>query len=125
MLEGLRKFMAGRYGFDKLGQALMIAAAILMMLAGIFTSKVLVALSYAAAVWCIFRILSKNIVYRTNENRKYNILVNYLKAYFRRDRKNYRYFYCPKCKKVTKVPKHRGKIAITCPHCRHEFIKKT
>lgn len=125
MLNAFRRFMIGRYGFDKLGQHLAIAAAVLMILSGFFASSILRALSYVLLVYCICRILSKKHVLRLNENRKYFELLSKIKAYIKRDRKYYRYLKCPKCRKVTKVPKHKGKIAITCPHCRYEFIKKT
>lgn len=124
MLNAIRRFMVGRYGFDKLGQALAITSAVLMILSGFF-GKVFAALAYALLIVCILRVLSKNTVYRMNENRKYLELASRIKAYFKRDRKYYRYFKCPKCRKVTKVPKNKGKIVISCPHCRYEFVKKT
>ncbi|MEE0944551.1 MAG: hypothetical protein UIM24_03770 [Clostridia bacterium] len=124
MFDSIRKFMIGRYGFDKLGQALAITSAVLMILSGFFGS-VCIALAYTLLFWCIFRILSKNTVYRMNENRKYMELMFKIKAYLKRDRRYYRYFKCPNCRKVTKVPKKKGKIAISCPHCRYEFVKKT
>ena len=36
-----------------------------------------------------------------------------------------RYFRCPNCSSTLRVPKGKGKICITCPVCRKEFIKKT
>lgn len=125
MLEWISRFMSGRYGFDRLGQALAIFSALCMILAGFLSSKVLTGFAYLAAVWCIYRIFSKNIVYRTNENRKFGELCRALSAFTKRDRKHYKYFRCPKCKKTAKVPKGRGKISITCPYCRNEYIKKT
>ena len=38
--------------------------------------------------------------------------------------KNYRFYKCPQCKQKVRVPKGRGKICITCPKCRTEFVKK-
>ena len=41
------------------------------------------------------------------------------------DRKTHRYFRCPQCRATVRVPKGKGQIRITCPHCKHQFIKKT
>ncbi len=40
-------------------------------------------------------------------------------------RSTYRFFKCPQCKQTVRVPKGRGKICITCPKCKTEFIKKS
>jgi ribosomal protein L37AE/L43A len=41
------------------------------------------------------------------------------------DAKTHRYFKCPDCKTKLRVPKHKGKIIITCPKCKTEFKRKT
>ena len=41
-----------------------------------------------------------------------------------RDRKH-RYFTCPRCHQTVRVPRGKGKIAITCPKCKEKFTKKT
>ena len=124
MLEWIRRFMSGRYGFDRLGQVLAIFSAVCMMLAGIFASGILTLIAYIAAIFCLYRVFSKHIVLRTNENRRFGELCARFGAYLRRDRKTYRYLRCAKCKKTVKVPRGKGKIIVVCPHCRNEFIKK-
>ncbi len=37
----------------------------------------------------------------------------------------YKVFKCPNCKQKVRVPKGHGKIEITCPRCRANFIKHT
>ena len=39
--------------------------------------------------------------------------------------KNHKIFQCGKCGQMIRVPKGKGKIAITCPNCKQEFIKRT
>ena len=34
----------------------------------------------------------------------------------------YQYFFCSKCRQKLRVPKGKGKIEITCPVCRNQFI---
>ena len=78
-----------------------------------------------------FRILSRNVSKRYEENQrylnaKYRAVVkkNNLKKRWAQ-RSTYRFFKCPQCKQTVRVPKGRGKICITCPKCKTEFIKKS
>ena len=47
--------------------------------------------------------------------------------FFKRKRKDktHKYYKCPTCKQVVRVPKGRGKIEINCPKCHTKFIKRT
>ena len=47
--------------------------------------------------------------------------------FFKRKRKDktHKYYKCPTCKQVVRVPKGRGKIEISCPKCHTKFIKRT
>ena len=125
MLNWISRFMAGRYGFDRLGQVLAITAAAVLIFARIFASGVLALIAYVLAAECIYRMLSKRIVLRTNENRKFSQLCAAAGAFMRRDRKKYKYFRCPKCRSTVKVPRGKGKIAIRCRFCGDEFIRKS
>ena len=39
--------------------------------------------------------------------------------------RQHKYFDCPKCRQPVRVPRGKGKIAITCPKCKEKFIRKT
>ena len=118
----LRQFMVGRYGTDKLNNVLLWIAAgciVLSVLLSGWGNYAAVLISYALMGVVIFRMLSRNIYKRHLENRRFLNLMERLKD------REHRYFSCPKCKQSVRVPKGKGKIAITCPKCREKFVKKT
>ena len=120
---GLRRFMSGRYGTDKLNMVILCAGLIASLLSVWIKAAplnlIFWALSYGLMIWAICRTMSRNTYKRYQENRKFLQRVNRLK-----DRQN-RYFDCPKCRQVVRVPRGKGKIAITCPRCKEKFVKKT
>lgn len=119
----LRRFMAGRYGTDKLSMTMLITALVITLVYGFIPSgKVqlfLWALSYVLMFWAIFRSLSRNTYKRYEENRKF------LQFFDRLKDREHRYFECPKCRQQVRVPRGKGKISITCPRCREKFFKNT
>lgn len=123
MKMGMSRFMAGRYGTDRLSMVILCGGLFVSLLSVMIQrpglNLLLVLVSYGLMIWAIFRTLSRNTYKRYQENRKFMLLVSRLK-----DRKN-RYFQCPKCRQTVRVPRGKGKISITCPKCRERFIKKT
>ena len=120
---GLRRFMEGRYGTDRLNMVILctgLAASILSSLLKVSGLNVIFwLLSYGLMFWAIFRSLSRNTYKRYQENRKFMQIVDRLKD------RQHRYFDCPKCRQTVRVPRGKGKISITCPRCREKFVKKT
>lgn len=120
---GYRRFMQGRYGGDKLNITLVwvsFGAYIVSLLIPIAAVKLLlVALYYGVLGWAIFRMLSRNTYKRYQENRKYLQFLDRIKD------REHKYFDCPRCRQQVRVPRGKGKIAITCPKCKEKFIKKT
>ena len=120
---GLRNFMRGRYGSDKLNTALLIIGVItcfLSMLTGTgILSFCLTLLSYFLMGLVIFRMLSRNTYKRYRENCRYLQFLERLKD------RDHKYFDCPRCRQPVRVPRHKGKISITCPKCREKFIRKS
>lgn len=131
MKEKLQRFMMGRYGVDDLGKFLTGATFFLIAVSFFWRNSAFnIAIIFAIA-YSYFRMFSKNYAKRSMENQKYLQMTKGIRSWFSKlkmranQRKNYRYFSCPKCGKKVRVPKGRGKISITCPECRHEFIKKS
>ena len=141
MKERLRRFMEGRYGADELNRFLTVCGWVLLIVGFILSGisnkvtvavgSILVALSWAFLVFSIFRALSRKTQERASENYKYFVYKNKVLGWFRKlknrwqDRKTHRYFRCPQCRTTVRVPKGKGKIRITCPKCRNQFVKKS
>ena len=124
LTAGLRRFMEGRYGTDKLNMAILGCACVLVLVYSFFITNetvrlVLWALSYGLMIWAITRSLSRNTYKRYEENRKFLRAIEQVKD------REHRYFDCPRCHQRVRVPRGKGKIAISCPKCKEKFIKKT
>ena len=120
---GLRRFMMGRYGTDKLNMVIL-GTGLVFSLVSMFiryapVNLALMVISYGLMGWAIFRTLSRNTYKRYQENRKYLMLLQRIKD------REHRYFDCPRCRQQVRVPRGKGKIAISCPKCREKFIRKT
>ncbi len=131
-MEWLKRKMAGRYGSDQLSLALIILSMLLLLISGFLPKlKILLYISYVILAFCIYRTFSKNINKRRMENYKFLMLISPLYSWSRKkikrlkDAKTYKYFKCPNCKTKLRLPKRKGKIIITCPKCKTEFIRKT
>ena len=127
----LQRFMVGRCGVDELGKFASTLTWIFLILS-LFTNW---AIFYWLGLFLIFytyyRMFSKNIQKRYEENQKFLTLRYKLVAKWNltkkhmAERKTHRFFKCPRCKQKVRVPKGRGKICITCPKCKTEFVKKS
>ena len=119
----LLRFMEGRYGPDKLNSFLLWTAVILMVIdlfiPNTTVTLILMAVYFSLCGWSIFRMLSRNTYRRYRENRRFLLLIDRFKD------RQHRYFDCPSCRQSVRVPRGKGKIAITCPKCREKFLRKT
>lgn len=130
MLNRFQQFMSGRYGNDMLNSALCIFGCILTFVFSIFRLHELSFISYIPFAIALFRAFSKSLEKRQRENIKFLSLAEPWMKHFRKKASqwqdtNHRYYNCPGCSKTLRVPKNRGKIKISCPHCGREFTKRT
>ena len=120
---GIRRFMQGRYGTDKLNMLFlgigMVSCVVSLFLRQPQLRVWLVVISYAMVGLVLFRSLSRNVYKRYEENRRYLLLLDKLKD------RDHKYFTCPSCRQPVRVPKGKGRIMITCPKCKEKFQKKT
>lgn len=123
----LAEFFADRYGHDTFNQVLLYIALALLLI-GIFTKYMIFnTLGLVIIIYVYFRMLSKNIPKRYEENQKFLKLTSPIRSRFNilkrrfRDRKTHKYLTCPNCKKTMRVPKGKGRIKVTCAHCTFTF----
>lgn len=127
--------MTGRYGADELARALSVAAVVCILLSMFVPRGTVFGVIYwigiALLVYNCYRMFSRDVAKRYAENQRFLSLRTRAarKASVKRQqweqRDSYRFYKCPDCKQKVRVPKGRGKICITCPKCRREFIKKS
>lgn len=136
-IQKFRNYMIGRYGVDQLAVGLIVLSILLSFMNAFIQWPYFYFISYLPLIWCYFRIFSKNISKRYEENRHFmNIwtpIYRKINTYFRKLRKmfnqlkdrQHHYFTCPNCGQTLRVPRGRGKISITCGRCHKVFSRKS
>lgn len=137
MKEKFARFMAGRYGNDNLNKVISISSIVFLVISLITTRFVPFLASFCwilaimLIVLCYYRMLSRDIAKRSMENQKFMSL-RYQAAVKKQHRaeraaqsKDYKFFKCPKCGVLNRIPRGKGKIQITCPKCGEQFIRKS
>ncbi len=130
MREKIARFMQGRYGNDRLGQVMLTAALVCVALS-LFRIPFISTVGLAVLILAYYRMFSRQIARRAAENRKYMQFEGKLRAKLQKkrqalaQRKTHRIYKCPGCKQKIRVPRNRGRIAISCRKCGTEFVRKT
>lgn len=130
MKEKLSRFMQGRYGNDHLNRFILIIS-VLLWIISMFTVPWLYLLSVMGIAAVYWRMLSRNIYKRAEENRKYMRYENKVLFFWRRrkaearQRKTHHIYKCPSCKQKIRIPRGKGRIEVTCPKCRQAFIRNS
>ena len=126
--------MQGRNGVDQFSRFTMgvaLVAIVLTLFTGTRSGIGAFLDLFGMAVYTYFRIFSKNISKRYQENQKYLQATDKLKARFQKEkrmmsqRKDYHIYSCPGCGQKIRIP--RGgfkKVEIECPKCHTKFIKR-
>ena len=135
LLRGLREklyeLMQGRNGVDELGIFLISASLVLLVISSLLNGFLLSLIAFGLLIYSYFRVFSKNIGARKVENNRYLAERERLRFKLQSQkvrfglRKTYKYLKCPKCGKKMRVPRGKGKIEVTCPHCQEKFVTKS
>ena len=136
MRDAMARFMYGRNGVDQLNIAMLwvsigadLLATILMRQQNGLAYVGLVLYYGSVVLWVLvlFRMFSRNLQRRRAENAwfltKCVYPVQRRRSTGRQQRmdKDHKYFTCPNCRTVCRVPRGKGKIVITCPKCHREI----
>lgn len=130
-MNRFRNFMYGRYGFDQFTRALVIISLILSLVTTFIGMNGLVVIAYIPFLYALYRSFSKDIQRRSKENMAYLSITDRIKKRGNHMKlwlvgtKTHKYFTCSGCKQTIRVPRGKGKIAITCPKCKKEFVRRT
>ena len=130
MKEKIARWMMGRYGNDQLNNTLVWTAMILLILNIFVKNSALSLIAYVCWFYSLYRMFSRKVYQRSNENQWFLAKTKKIRHAVSAMQKghhdkNSKYFVCPKCAQIVRVPKGRGKIEITCPSCRTHFDRKS
>lgn len=130
----IQRFMMGRRGPDEFSRFLLVASLVLILISGFLrglANSILYFIGLAVLIYCLFRMLSKNQYKRYQENIWYLKQKGAVIRWFRslkdrwQQRKEYRFFRCPSCHSLLRVPKNKGRLQLTCRKCGNRFERKT
>ncbi len=123
--NAFRRMMEGRNGTDQLGVAVLVVSLILSFI------PYFGFLSLAGLVYCIYRMMSRNVAQRTAENRAFlertgNVRRRLSQWTVRmKNRKEYKYHRCTKCHTLICLKRGQGERHLKCPRCGQEYTCRT
>lgn len=131
MKDKFQRFMTGRYGVDELGKYSLYLTIALLIIGLFVRSRFFNGITFIIVLLLYFRMFSKNYAQRRKENEIFLKYKNQAVRFFNKekrmaqDRVKFHIYTCPSCGQKIRIPRGKGKIAITCPKCKTEFIKKS
>ena len=122
------RFMVGRNGMDNMAFHALWGSVIISILSILLPIPTII--STILMVYAIFRMLSRNVQKRREENTRYVAFIEKItrevKQFFLRVKgmKSHKYFRCPSCKNRLRMKRGSGEKTITCPVCGKQFTQK-
>lgn len=129
--EKMVRFLRGRNGVDDLGIFLIVSSFVLLLISMLLDGFALSLIACGLLIYAYFRVFSRNVPARQEENRRYLSERERLRFRFQSKklefgvRKTHKYLRCKKCRKKMRVPRGKGKIEVTCPHCKEKFVTRS
>ena len=126
----IMRFMQGRNGVDNLGYHALWTGLGLIVVNLFIGMPLLTLLGNVMYFYALFRMLSRNVAKRREENERYVHFLNNWKKEVKqfilrlKGTREYKYFRCPSCKTRLRLRRGCGEKHITCPVCKHQFDQK-
>jgi predicted RNA-binding Zn-ribbon protein involved in translation (DUF1610 family) len=120
------RFMYGRNGVDQLGQFTLVVYLVVWLVQLLVGWTALAVAEYLLLLLTLFRMLSRNLDRRREENARFVQAVRPVQRRWTtlrgrlRDREH-RYFKCPNCGQQMRVPRGKGRITVHCRSCGATF----
>lgn len=137
MRAWLNNLFSGRQGMDELSKAMFWWGLAAMLLSGISVtllngvlSSLLSWIGLLLIIFCFVRAFSRNLPRRELENTAYLAFLDKQRRKLEnkkdrfRQRKDFKFFKCPGCGTILRVPRGKGKIHINC-RCGYVLYRKT
>lgn len=128
--ERIARYMAGRYGIDRLYYFLL-AVCFVIIVVNLFVHSIILSLLESGLIaYTFYRAMSRNIYKRQQENEKFIKLADKPKKFInlqkckKRDRATHVYKKCPSCRNNLRLPREKGKHTVVCPCCKNRFDVK-
>ena len=128
--ERIADFMIGRYGIDRLYYFLLGICFVLIIINIFINSYIISLIESGLFVYAFFRVMSRNVYKRQQENEKFNQIAEKIKKFIKfqkckwRDKKTHVYKKCPACKNNLRLPREKGEHTVVCPCCKNRFNVK-
>ena len=125
------KFMQGRYGVDSLSRFLSVVLLAIIILGMFVRIPLSGTITLVILVILYWRMFSRNIPKRYEENQKFLQIRDKLLGRFSdfgsnmSQMKDYHIYKCPRCNQKIRIPRGKGHIMVRCPKCGYEFHKKS
>ena len=123
--------MQGRYGVDSLSRFLSVVLLVIIILGMFIRIPLSGTITLVILVILYWRMFSRNIPKRYEENQKFLQIRDKLLGRFSdfgsnmSQMKDYHIYKCPRCNQKIRIPRGKGHIMVRCPKCGYEFHKKS
>ena len=127
----MAEWMRGRNGSDELATCALLLALVFVILNLFLRTIFLSVVAVALLVYAWWRMASKNLEARENENGVFCEFLGPVRPWVRnpvaaaQEAKKYKHFTCPNCQQRIRVPRGKGNLRVRCPKCQERFKVRT